>query len=139
MKSKINCTILLYFTRRTFFSLINQCLDNYYQIKIKLLPCCTVQHSKFGMPRIGHLNNAPLRYQNFTPILSIGWEMAMAGGCSCSCNAACVRTVRAHRPVQPASHPIHQGITHSPVTTSQRRRPVVGWMHGVFMYSSTSY
>jgi hypothetical protein len=34
-------------------SLIYQCLDNYYQIKIKLLQYYTVQHSKFGMPRIG--------------------------------------------------------------------------------------
>jgi hypothetical protein len=37
-------------------SLINQCLDNYYQIKTKLLWCCTVQYSEFGEPRIRHVN-----------------------------------------------------------------------------------
>jgi hypothetical protein len=31
-------------------SLINQCLNNYYQIKTKLLQCSTVLHSTFGCP-----------------------------------------------------------------------------------------
>jgi hypothetical protein len=35
-------------TLRDVLSLINQCLDNYYQIKTKLLQCSIVLYSEFG-------------------------------------------------------------------------------------------
>jgi hypothetical protein len=48
IKNKLHSFIVLCETN--ILSLINQCWDNYYQIKIKLLQCSTVLHSEFGMP-----------------------------------------------------------------------------------------
>jgi hypothetical protein len=42
MKLKTNCTVFVVLYETNILNLINQCLDNYYQIKTKMLQYSTV-------------------------------------------------------------------------------------------------
>jgi hypothetical protein len=113
--------VLLYETN--ILSLINQCLDNYYQIKTKLLQCSTVNRAA----PIRHLNEAQILHPRahlsarVYDLRSIGRRRRYTSRASEENSSSCSRA--AHDPISSRSH-LHRAP--SPHGVALRPREVVG-------------